>query len=519
MVPFASRLLRRTLLVGTWIYLLVPCVLFSWSWLRPSLSVLLTTLLSAGCAVQLTGIGATRRSQPQREDTGATLARTLIGFAPLCIVVFITGAGGMGPQSWDWAKHNAILRDLIERAWPVVYATERDPVALVYYIAYYLPAAIVGKLAGWKAANLALFAWTLVGAALAYLWVVLFTRGAALTVGLVLALFSGMDALGAIALQPGKFVELLNVFDLEIPTARYWVYPSNVSLLAFVPHQALAGWLGAALLIDAVYTKDAGFPFLLAIGASALWSPLATIGLLPLAVYAAWRSGALSLPGFGRQLSLPNMAGGLLAAVLLFYFLSRYGPYSLSSNFYPPPENMKIGAFYFMPAGLPPATFIARYLEFVVIEFLLLTLLVWRSLPWGETRNLVLLAGALLLVLPLFHYGNFNDLAMRASIPALFIVQLGLVQAWRKGSRSSPSALLLALLFVIGALAPVNMLRLNTGHIAERGYLHRTAPWSAVAGLLPILQESSKIWNFTDQYVGSIDTVFFRHLAADFRPQ
>ena len=43
---------------------------------------------------------------------------------------------------------------------------------LTYYVAYYLPAALVGKIAGWTAANVVLFAWSATGAALAFLWLV-----------------------------------------------------------------------------------------------------------------------------------------------------------------------------------------------------------------------------------------------------------------------------------------------------------------------------------------------------------
>ncbi len=54
----------------------------------------------------------------------------------------LSGIGGIGFQHYDWNKHNAILSDLVRESWPVGYTYYGRPVALVYYIAYYLPAAL-----------------------------------------------------------------------------------------------------------------------------------------------------------------------------------------------------------------------------------------------------------------------------------------------------------------------------------------------------------------------------------------
>jgi hypothetical protein len=63
--------------------------------------------------------------------------------------------------------------------------------------------------------------------------------------------------------------------------------------------------------------------------------------------------------------------------------------------------------------------FLPRYVEFVLFEFgALAILLVWRVRrdPWIWT------AIAVLLVLPIYKFGLANDIAMRASIPALMVI-------------------------------------------------------------------------------------------------
>ena len=43
----------------------------------------------------------------------------------IAIFCILLGIGGWYPQAGDWYKHNAILRDLSERNWPVYY-TEKE---------------------------------------------------------------------------------------------------------------------------------------------------------------------------------------------------------------------------------------------------------------------------------------------------------------------------------------------------------------------------------------------------------
>jgi hypothetical protein len=43
-----------------------------------------------------------------------------------------------------WLKHNAVLEDLIEQPWPIVYQFEGRDVPLVYYVASFAVAARMG---------------------------------------------------------------------------------------------------------------------------------------------------------------------------------------------------------------------------------------------------------------------------------------------------------------------------------------------------------------------------------------
>lgn len=62
-------------------------------------------------------------------------------------VFIISGMGAIaGAQSGDYNRSNAILSDLVKYKWPVVYEEQNNISVMNYYIAYYIPGALVGKL-------------------------------------------------------------------------------------------------------------------------------------------------------------------------------------------------------------------------------------------------------------------------------------------------------------------------------------------------------------------------------------
>jgi hypothetical protein len=285
--------LRRALRLVTVCLLALPVLVFIVGWLRTPIAVLLSVALGVAAAALVRDGG-----QGDAVATGSSRVSLVTMFAaliPITAAVLLSGVGGFGPRNWDWVKHDAVLRDLIVQPWPVRYLTEDGATGLTYYVAYYLPAAVVGKVAGWTAANLALAATSLLGAVLAVLWVVVLARGAPLLCGVVFALFSGMDVLGA-ALRAAGGLDLAAVFgNLHLEWwSGHWQYSSNVSLLYYAPHQALAAWLLTALTIDGIEGEGGRVSILAVAAVGLLWSPFVVLGLLPLLVAIAVRPGRIA---------------------------------------------------------------------------------------------------------------------------------------------------------------------------------------------------------------------------------
>jgi len=341
--------------------------------------------------------------------------------------------------------------------------------------------------------------------------------------GAMLALFSGMDVLGGALLSGGGgLAEVLSNYHLE-NWAKHWQYSGTPSLLYFVPNQAIAGWLLAALLVDAVRRGRTGFPFAALPAVGLLWSPFVALGLLPLALAGACARSQRLVAVVREQANPANLAAVLLGLLLTAYFAARVGPLALPDRYHPAAAAPANGAFWLVPLRVPLADFTVRYLLFVLCEFALLWLLAMRAQPDGEgarpMQRLLLVAGVTLLLLPLFHYGLYNDLVMRASIPALFVVQIAALQALRRGARSVTTVLIAAVL-AIGAIYPANLLRWHVRWMAGSRDIVSVRPMASVRSLFHLQLDDAvaRRQEFVTQYLGAADAPFYRYLARRSRP-
>jgi hypothetical protein len=492
-------------------YLALPVGVLLAGWLRPAWGGLAVLTLFAGV------VGWTRRlgAAAGASVTGPPVPGATLGGAALAVIGIsaLSGAGGFGVQTWDWQKHNAILRDLVAQPWPVVYATGRDDAALTYYVAYHLPAALAGKLAGWTAANVAVFAWTASGAVLAMLWLVVLSAAPVGRCLALFALFSGLDLVGA-ALWSSRWAGTGWLHDFHVEWwAGTWEYAGNLTLLAHAPNQALGAWLLTGLALDGLRRGRADHPHALGGALGLLWSPLATVGLAALAAldYAtSWRArrGWRRLARDGSEIS-----GLVVGLVLALYLASRAWPVALPARDYPPAAALRAGEVAFVPNLLGWPRFVADYAMFNLLEWMLLALvLATLHRDSREDRRLLGVAAATLLALPFLRYGYFNDLVMRGSIPALFTLAVLSARALDGSRRRRGLVGLLVGVLALGALYPANMLRLQVKAAVQRGALVRIVPSDAVSDLFA-LQRRIAYYFFVGQYLGGLDSPFFRYLA------
>lgn len=474
----------------TWasvLYLSLPWAMFMAGWLRPLWAMALGAILLAGVvAVMVDGHRTAGAPWPRDRRGWWCLAVVLIATAG-CML--ISGAGGIGFQNLDYEKHNAVLKALIEHHWPVVFESSmlfKRPTALVYYVAYYLPGAAAGKIGGWGAAQATMFIWTAIGTALGLGWFARLAGRWPVVSVLFVLLMGGWDILGHLMGLGPTPNPIFNIPKFET-WSGVWEYDCGVMSLAWVPQHTLIGWLAPALAIDGLERRRGIGRQLLLVGLASLWSPFAMVGLAPFVGVVLWRSRSGERAG-----RLEALAGLILLIVAGLYFATRQG-------------RMPMG---WMWRQMPPAMFAVRYPLFILIELGPLAGLWFLTRRSGrDDRGLWWACMAMLVLLPVYRLGRYNDLAMRGSDPAMFAVMLLTLRAVigeTIGRRRRAAAIAFAVVFIVGMLAPLH----NVSETA--GKWRRTAPPMRD---LPAIEyyHSPEI---SAQYTGPTDdSPFFKHLA------
>ncbi len=418
-------------------YLTLPLAIFLAGWVEISAAIPLLACL----AYALRDLVARRFGKAQPEITALQLT---IAVAVGCAWTVCGGTGHVVFANADWHVRDAVLHDLVIGQWPVGYGMYGGEETLLRApLGYYLPAALVGKWSGLRAAHVAMAMWTAAGASLFLLQVIsrLALRGGiALCAAAVIVLFSGCDIIGNLLRVPHFIAHWDITQHLEWWADRYQ-YSSMTTQLFWVPNHALGGWLVIGLLLR----SERGMPLEsllpIVVVAVALWSPFAALGVVP---FVLWTWVARAGEHWRRLLSprvwAPALAVGLVVAAYLTLDAGRI------------PKGWTVGVSGVGAAAI--ATDLSRLAAFFLLEAGFIGFAILAIRRSGE----VVLALVILALLPLVKFGASNDLVMRASIPSLTVLAIGAAFALTTGTSDGHArrkkALLVSLL-AVGAVTPI----------------------------------------------------------------
>jgi hypothetical protein len=286
----------------------------------------------------------------------------------------------------------------------------------------------------------------------------------ALGAAAVIVLFSGLDVIGTWLQAPGSLVHTLAHWDVTRHLewwAESYQYSSMTTQLFWVPNHALGGWLVIGLLMREPSTpapagagrepRDSGLEtrrggletvLPLVVVALALWSPLTALGAAPFVLCrmgdSARRERSLALAN--PRIWAPALAVGLVLAAYLTLDAGRI------------PSGWTIGR-HGLGAGAV-AQDIWRHVEFFLLE----AGLIGAAILAIRASRRVVLALAILALLPLVSFGAANDLVMRVSIPSLAVLAIAACRALAEAAPNAPARIkrgALAGLLVLGAVTPL----------------------------------------------------------------
>ena len=344
----------------------------------------------------------------------------LIGFAAAALAVsFISGTGEYIYTLQDHQFRRAILRDLIDYDWPVIYnySTQTNPEvreifgiasgqrAFSYYFIYWMPAALAGKIFGFEAGNFVLFLWNALGIFLCFISAGAVIKKFSAWVPFLFVFFSGLDVIPNIVYMFTGYSSW-RWFEGWVTSMSY---VSNFRELASVYSQMVPCFLIVALLMLSYNTRSMG----LTAGILFAYSPWAVFGILPLVGTYLFgkklRAGTVSKTVM-NVFSPSNIASAVLILII-------FGSYYLSNS---AATGYRGFAWEFYDY---PLMFIPAYIVFIAIEVLPFVIILYKR----EKKDPVFWACiAALLIIPFYQITEMNDLSMRGSMPALFFFCISL---------------------------------------------------------------------------------------------
>jgi hypothetical protein len=366
-----------------------------------------------------------------RPDLGEDipLKRFILCIAVGLVVMLLGGEGRVFYANNDWIIRDAVMGDMVRSPWPFAYAGHGAPVMLRAPIGMYLLPALAGKLGGQAGSDWALLVQNglMLGTLLA-LGSLLFATPRARWIALpVVLLFSGMDTLGELVIDPSILKPLTNHIE---GWAIQSVYCANLTSVLWAPQHALAGWIGAVLFLMWRTGRAPLGTFLAAIPLTLIWSPLAAASVLPFAAIAGiqtlWRRRLTRV-----DIAIPLVALAL-ATIPILYMHAGAAKVSTHVN----------------PQSLP------IYLLFECLEGGVWLVAIWLLLRGGRFGIATYAVSAAMLLSACFvQIGMGADFAMRTTLAPIAILSV-LAADLLSGAGSRRAMPWLILVFLIGALTP-----------------------------------------------------------------
>ena len=396
------------------VYLVLPIVILFFGWLRPVIAIPASILLIGALVWSVRD--CTKDCKTTQISNGLSIDVSIKYIVILAIAVFLlTIISDVGEYVWgtyDHAFRRAIYRDMVNKSWPIVYDLKEqtnpvinailpdEVVGFSYYFAFWTVSAIIGKLFGFAIGNFCVVLWAVIGIFLTMIGMVFVINKASYAIIYAYIFFSGLDILPYFYFQTNGTQEWM---WLEGYT-RHIVYISNINNLFNVFNQCIPCWLIVVLLMLTKNNRSIGL-----IGALTFaYSPWATIGMVPLAIYFLVRKEVMDKE---KKINIKNILHPLNivpAVLMLAIFAPMYMANSNATSVSGPTIRFygSIGAF----AG--------GYIFAVLVELVPIAILLWKDY---KRNPLFWVTMGTLLVMPFYKISGQNDFTMRGSMPEFFV--------------------------------------------------------------------------------------------------
>lgn len=454
-------------------YILIPFFIFCIGWMKWYFAIpAVLCILFVFCKMV--------QNPPQRwEFSWTSIEKEKFVFVAVIILVwvFISGIGGFAFQNEDHIWRNGMFEALVYEKWPVIKEVSIDGTVTArgysYYMGFWMVPAVIGKIFGIGIGQYFQIIWAFLGTILFYYGICLAFKKIQLWPLIVFVFFSGMDIAGYY-LSGTEMSSITSTMHLE-----WWTkfqFSSFTTQLFWVFNQAIPAWLITILLLLQKNNRC-----MIVILASAMLNcSMPFVGMIPLCIYLMYNRKYTSLDeirlpqghalgcdignneiGYERKwwilwgkdtFTVENILGGGIVGILSFLYLMKHG------------NDSKFGFIDLNNGGW------LVILTFLTIEIGGICFIIYRYQRRNPLFYILLLWLCLCPLLKIYGEANF---CMRASIPALTILFIYVVQAITD-SYSQKKYLHLAVILIILGIGAVTPMHEFIRTISETGRIYAT---------------------------------------------
>ena len=397
----------RHIVVADLVFCYIPVMLFMGGWCRWEIAVPSCLLL----AYMLYEVyRKTIRKMEKQELTLRTGLMVSVGVITLLMAVAF-GCGGVFAYFFDYEKHSAIVQDVSQYHWPVVYEDAATPSMLTYYVGSYLFPGLVGKICGSRIVAelmLGVVGWL---SMLLLLVNVLFLVDAQTTKKQVWTMVIFLGFYGMILPLQVLFVGFHEDVQFGLPhwfIHRSLQYRSSLSMLKWVWEQYTIPVLGLTLLYRFREQRKLYAIWMLPALICGTWSFIALV-VYAIAYYVI--TCVKEKKFLADLFSWQNIACGLMGLVMVMYLAG-----SMTNE---KPEEVQFQLITDL------RYYLISYLPFCLFTFGFYVLLIWKGVQRDAFFYITLV---LLCVIPICRAGWCNDWCMDVSMLPLFMLNIACIR-------------------------------------------------------------------------------------------
>ena len=374
-----------------YIYIALPLLFFTTSWIKTELAILSSLLILMGL------FSAIRDCSKNEKSITVSIISLIVILTFSVFWVYTAGIGGGYPQMADWHWRNAIMRDLMNFSWPIIYPETGQ--GLVYYLTFFLIPSAVGKILGEEWMNAALFLWTVFGIFLTFILISFYLQASRLKKILIIIL---------IFIVWREFDDIRYAFNTIFNATYRYEYTNNDALVQWVTNQAIVPWVATLLFLNDRNIRNYAFNGFIVFASA----PFPFIGLFILLVsdgisqlikkyknFKSWISDVCSLA------NLTSLMGIFL--IFAFYFIAN----SAASGDY---GHGGIGLYL----DKSFSGYISLF-SFFIFNVISIFYLLYQDYKKDFCFYIVFIS---LLFIPIIRIGDGLDFCSRASIPAMCVM-------------------------------------------------------------------------------------------------